>query len=382
MKIGILTQPLRHNYGGILQAFALQEILRSNKHDVIVINREYIPRKMSLLRKVLVFVKDITKSFVYGYPYFTPSPELINKITNNTTEFINKHIILSKKIYDNNILQKYIKDEGFDALVVGSDQVWRPMYSPNIYNYYLDVADNLNLKRIAYAASFGVANWEYNQEQTIRCGELLKKFDFVGVREQSGVILCKKHYGVDATVVLDPTLLHDRFFYLNLIDSLDRKQKNNPVLFSYILDDNKLLNNKIHHFAQKYNLSISRSLPSRKPSNWRVKKHLQDYMFPSPSQWLKNFDDARVVITDSFHGTAFSIIFNKTFWVLGNKNRGMDRFVSLLSLFGLENRLVTLDELENKNFYENIDWKDVNERWATYRKESLKLLFDIINGEN
>lgn len=382
MKIGILTQPLRHNYGGILQALALQEILRDYGHDVTVINREYIPCKASFFQKFLIFFKDIIKSFHYGYPYFSPSSELIDKVTNSTTAFINKHIITSKIIYDNNILREYIIDEGFDALVVGSDQVWRPMYSPNIYNYYLDVVENLNINRIAYAASFGVSNWEYNQEQTIRCGELLKKFDFVGVREKSGVILCKKYYGVDAKLVLDPTLLHDRTFYLNLIDSLDIKKKNGSVLFSYILDDNKLKNKKIYQIANNNNLSISRCLPSRKPSNWRVKKYLKNYMYPSPLQWIRCFDDAQVVITDSFHGTVFSIIFNKIFWVLGNKNRGMDRFISLLSLFGLENRLVTLDELENKNLFEAIDWKDVNTKWEYNRKESLNLLYSNLNGKN
>lgn len=108
------------------------------------------------------------------------------------------------------LTQKY----GLDAYVVGSDQVWRPAFNlgPRLGNMFLDFAGD-DVKKISYAASFGCKEWEYTEEQERMCGKLAKRFDAISVREASGVDLCKEHFGVDATLVLDPTLLLNKEDY-------------------------------------------------------------------------------------------------------------------------------------------------------------------------
>ena len=96
----------------------------------------------------------------------------------------------------------------YDAFIVGSDQVWRPSYNQHLEQAFLNFTENWkNVKRIAYAASFGVDNWEFTKKQTKECKRLVQKFDFVSVREDTAVNLCKEHLGIEATHVLDPTLL-------------------------------------------------------------------------------------------------------------------------------------------------------------------------------
>lgn len=115
-------------------------------------------------------------------------------------------------------LRKYFKKNRYDAVIVGSDQTWRPKYSPNIYDFYLDfISKDKRIKRIAYASSFGVDDWEYSAEETKKCAKLSKLFDGISVREQSGIDLCKDHLGVDSELALDPTLLLNKDDYVTLI---------------------------------------------------------------------------------------------------------------------------------------------------------------------
>src|SRR5690606_19965537 len=125
----------------------------------------------------------------------------------NTYSFIARHIVLSDKVASDLQLREHFRNNRYDAVIVGSDQTWRPRYSPNIYNYFLDFLRDENVRRIAYASSFGTDKWEYNDKQTDRCSKLAKEFDMISVREKSGVDLCIRHLGVEALAVLDPTLL-------------------------------------------------------------------------------------------------------------------------------------------------------------------------------
>src|SRR5690606_26995758 len=129
-------------------------------------------------------------------------------ISNNNVKFLNKYINHSLLINAYKDLAEYFKNRKFNAVIVGSDQTWRPKYSPNIYNYYLDfLKDNNQIKKLAYASSFGTAEWEYTTEQTEKCKTLAKQFHAISVREHTGVDLCREKLGVEAIQLLDPTLL-------------------------------------------------------------------------------------------------------------------------------------------------------------------------------
>src|SRR5690554_3837543 len=247
-KIAILTQPLGHNYGGIIQNYALQKVLKDMGLQPETINRVGNRHAFQIL-----FILSRCKQFVYKYLLqknilTKKERELIDK---NNLSFLKKYINRSVLINADNDLSEYFKNNKFDAVIVGSDQTWRPKYSPNIYNYYLDfLEDNQSIKKIAYASSFGTAEWEYTTEETERCKELVKQFDAISVREAAGVDLCKNKLGVDATHLLDPTLLLTADDYCEIIN----RPKENKELFTYVLDESKQKQDFINEVGQKLNL--------------------------------------------------------------------------------------------------------------------------------
>lgn len=237
MKIGILTQPLHNNYGGILQAYALQKVLKDMGHKVWTINREYTPsgydRFMFTMRRLLVklFHKEMS----------IPSWQVKEKgsILRYIRAFVEDNIQTTEEITSTKQLSSLHRKYAFDAYIVGSDQVWRPKYSPCITNYFLDFIENdCTIKKIAYAASFGEDKWEFTKRQTQKCARLAKQFHAISVREDSAIRLCNNYLGVDALHVLDPTMLLDKEDYIALIN----KGNTHPTkgnLFVYILDKNK-----------------------------------------------------------------------------------------------------------------------------------------------
>lgn len=217
MKIAILTLPLHTNYGGILQAYALQTVLERMGHEVWVIDS---PRFLHLPFYKLPFsyIKRFLRKYVLGKRIRIFYEQYHNRtypiIIQNLQPFIDKHIH-RLEVTDLSSLNKY----NFEAIVVGSDQIWRPQYYPQIENAYLKFAKRWNVKRISYAASYGAEEWEYTPKQTVHCMELIKQFDAVSVREESGMILCSKYLGVKAQHVLDPTMLLDLKDYIDLFET-------------------------------------------------------------------------------------------------------------------------------------------------------------------
>lgn len=268
----------------------------------------------------------------------------------------------------------------FDAIVVGSDQVWRSIYFIPMWfgqpmeNAYLSFTKGWNIKRISYAASFGTDKWEYNEKQTLHSREALQMFDAVSVREENGVKLCKQYFDVDALHVLDPTMLLDANDYIELF-----KQKQTPKskgnLLNYVLDETDEIESLIKKVA-----SMKKMVPfavnnpyegdNSKPLNQRIK--------PSVETWLRGFYDADFVITDSFHACVFSIIFKKQFVVVGNKDRGMSRFESLLKLFGLEDRLV--DVHCDVSILQQIDYDNVYSIYDKLKESSMIYLLGSLNS--
>ena len=200
MKIGILSLVLHTNYGGILQTYALQTILKRMQHDVRII---YMPIRENE-HKPFMFLRYMKRGF-YKYIlkkevsifYERRKNRLRIILESNTSRFIQKHInTFQINTFDD------IKPTDFDCFVVGSDQVWRPKYFKQQYrtgieNAFLSFAKNWNVNRISYAASFGTDVWEYTEEETKCCKELIKLFNNVSVREISGVSLCKNKLGIN-----------------------------------------------------------------------------------------------------------------------------------------------------------------------------------------
>lgn len=373
MRIGVLTLPLHTNYGGILQAYALQRVLQDMGHDVVLLDsypqcptlNPFPLQQLFYLKRLLMKVIAPTKAI----------PLFCEKI--DIERFYKKeHIRQFYRQHVRNVpfgVGATLNSSDFDALIVGSDQVWRPMYSPNIFDAYLSFAQEWpHVKRIAYAASFGTSEWEYGEEQTSECRRLAQMFDAVSVREDSGVILCKEHLGVDALWVLDPTFLVDFRHYKEHIVKADADFPSS-MCFGYILDSSDEKEAIFNHIATTQGLQMSSFQNVDDSDNGAA---------PSVESWLKAFHDAEFVFTDSFHGCVFSIIFNKPFVVYGNVNRGMARFHSLLSMFGLEDRLVTTPDEAANVACQPIDWDAVNNRLSELRKVSKEFLFTSLNSNH
>ena len=324
MRIGVITHPLRLNYGGILQAYALQRVLQDMGHDAMYI--DWVPYSFVLPIKVYFrrFVWKIKwlgrkEIRVFVDPYY-------NRVYNKINRFAKSNIC----IFSIESIEQLCEDD-FDVIVVGSDQIWRPVYIKNIEDAYLQFAKDWDVKRRAYAASFGVDDWsEYSDEQTAVCSDLAKRFDAISVREDSGVELCRNHLGVDAQHVLDPTMLVDVKHYMRHINGCKKRYPNSMCL-AYILDEADDKSQVLNSIAKQCGYNIQQWEDIDMPS---MKK-------PTVEEWLKGFHDAEFIFTDSFHGCVFSIIFNKPFIAFGNKDRGMARFNSLLKMFSLEELLIT-----------------------------------------
>lgn len=335
MKIAIMTQPLGKNYGGIMQAWALQQVLKKMGHEVVTIDYNY-PAPNFFYKQARLGYRLIKKiagkrlaplNFEKHFPY----------LLQHTHAFINKNIIISEYIDNDIALEHHFDRNKYDVIIVGSDQTWRPKYSPNIYNFYLSFIKNIKIKRLAYAASFGVDAWEYSEEETKKCAELAALFDAISVREESGIHLCKQYLGVDSECVLDPTLLLSKNDYFDLIDD-KWNEKSCEGVYTYFLDLNDEKMNAAEYIARDldtytYNCQAKYSLGDSSS------KDLNDYKMPAVQSWLASFASARFVITDSFHGMVFSIIFGKPFVIIANNDRGVARFVSLLSKLNMLNHI-------------------------------------------
>lgn len=369
MKIAIMTQPLGSNYGGIIQAYALQKILRDLGHDVVTIDRQHNKRSF-VIRSLRPFKSTIYK--ILGRKVTRKLSSEQNKyIHSGMTDFIDRYIQLSKPINSNASMKSHYQKANYDLVVVGSDQVWRPKYSPSIYNFFMDFIKEED-KSIAYAASFGTDEWEFDKAQTKHCKDLIKRFDAISVREISAVRLCKEKLGVDAQLVLDPTMLITGDEYGKLLPN--RKPQEEGRILRYILDDSKNNNDIINQVATQLDKLIFTAQPARKLTDTNS-DNMDEYKYPCVEEWIMSFRDADFVVTDSFHGCVFSIIFNKPFIAIGNKERGLGRFESLLTIFGLSDRLVLDNNIDIQALVKKeIDWKEVNFRLIEYKAASMSFL--------
>lgn len=369
MKIAILTQPLGHNYGGIMQAYALQKALKDLGHEVITIDRQR--DKQNIVLRFLIKLKPIIYKFLGKKLYSKLTEKEKKYVFFGMTSFLDEYVIRTEMISSNRKLIRHFRTERYDIVLVGSDQVWRPSYSANIYNYFLDFKKDVNspLKGVAYAASFGIDKWQFDPFQTKKCRELMCGFSAVSVRELDAIKMCKEYLGVSSEMVLDPTLLLDGNEYMRMCGASD--SFGGKGVLRYILDDNECKSELVKAMAENLSMPIFSCQPAS-PLIHRSEESLIEYKYPPVLEWLKSFMDADFVITDSFHGCVFSIIFNKPFLAIGNSERGLSRFTSLLSVLGLMDRLILAGDIQSKlSSFNDIDWIDVNQRLMIEKEKSL-----------
>lgn len=366
MRILILTQPLINNYGGILQNYSLQTILKRRGHSVETLKIEMslsLPLYKRYCRMIPVIVKFILLSVfekIFGRSirrWITQKEQQI--CYSKISKFIDNNISTTPLVDRLSDLKHYLH---YDAYVVGSDQVWRNEYSPHLPIYFLDfLPADCQAKKIAYAASFGKAQIDFPQSHIGLYASLLQRFDAVSVREYSGIDLCRTYFHVSADIVPDPTMMLSGDDYRTLLGAYKNCAKGKLV--TYILDDNDAQTAMIKRFAEKCNLEVIRlrgeyfrsDLQSAYPE-----KHSIEY-------WLAAIESAEYIITDSFHGTIFSLLFEKKFFTFINHSRGKERFYTLDKMFDISCRFINTESTDMRET-ENLDYSVINKKLADYRE--------------
>lgn len=379
-KAAILTLTLKSgNYGGILQAYALQKVITKR-----VGIDTYVDYPMRMRRSVRVFfgiTKRTTVRILFRKKFIIEvNSNLHDIIVINTRRFIDEHI-KTIDLFEGKCRPSASMLSNYDVYIVGSDQVWRNAYA-DIKNNLLGYISSRSVRRISYAASFGRDDIsEYSTKLIHESGDLANKFDALSVREDSGVRIVKEHWGLRADQHVDPTLLLDRQDYVNLVsEDITNIFDSKGELFLYMLDNNNLKKDIIRKIAQTLELKLFEIMPPKPLSNKFFKANINKYQLQPVTQWIKSFIDAKFVVTDSFHGCVFSMIFNKPFIAIGNEGRGLTRFTSLLKLFGLEDRLVlSLEEVTEGLINHKIDWPKVNQTIMYEQKRSFKYLEKYLN---
>lgn len=374
MKLGILTLVPYDNYGGILQGYALQTVLERMGHDVTIM-RTKLYNWVSLKNKILRFVWWVKDRYVKrkaGISCLVPGTYLDYRVA-RIKPFIDKHIHFTREFSSTRDLYRFQDKSQYDGFVVGSDQTWRPCLSPDLYHMFCDFLPASSHKlRIAYAASFGVDTNEFSDVQLGICKPLIKKFQAISVREESGVKLCKDMFGVEAKHVLDPTMLLNKEDYLKLIKDY-RPQNEHVDLMQYMFFFNHEENAIIAKTSSLLNMKPVNLMTKYFLNQVQDKSQLPDAQFLPVEEWISAYSRAKFVLTDSFHGTVFCIIFNIPFLCVSPV--AIARFKSLLKVYGLEDRLVMKESEVTKDLLEKpIDWEKVNSVREVLKKQSLDFL--------
>lgn len=321
-KINLLTIHWGKCYGAVMQTYATCQLLEKAGHEVCVINLIH-PKIKEAYRNPRKWV-DLYREFqffIFKYKFFSK---------------------LSKKVYK----VDYSKLPDADYYVVGSDQVWnKDITSPFYLDYYLSFVPN-SKKRIALSSSFGKAEWNENYDLTKDIYAELMKFHAISIREDSGKEILSKTFDIQATQLLDPTLGYGQF------ESLLKHRKRKKQIFPFLFQNTKESKDIVTLCSEYLKIPIYRST------------RFKSYFKNGPLDWLSNIANSDFIITDSFHGLALSLIFNKQFIVLCADLKKFTRLQSLLRLFNLEERFISSysDLSLRKNIlYKKIDYTTINE---------------------
>lgn len=342
MKIGIITFHWGANYGAVIQAYALQKHISLLGHDVEII--DYRPFKTQLIQLIQ---NCLSRDF--------------NKIKKGKLikSFIKENLILSKKTYRTSKSLLKCKDN-YDVIFCGSDQVWNESFlfhsegKPNP-SYYLSFAGE-KTKRCAYAVSFGTEKLQEKTKQIV--SKEIAKFSNISVRENTGRAILDD-LGFTTQLVSDPTLLLGADTYSKLIDN--KTYKTNKAFF-YILHSNQGNAKKICDY---------------------VDKTIELCPCISEYEWLHKIKNSEIVITNSFHGIVFSIIFNTPFVAITVEGSGMnDRIYTLLEKAGLSDRIISEYDTEklDKIISTPVNWQDVKNNLNDFIGNSKKYIDNCLSS--
>lgn len=361
-RIGIVTTHNTNNYGAVLQTYALQEVV-SRYGDVKIINYDnrHISNSFDLIRfkpsihGLLGMGKDICR--------LLPRRRVINKFM----EFINEKLKLTRVCSSEELLKG--KAGVFDCYVAGSDQIWNPAcVSGNGCLdpvYFLDFSP-VGAKKVSYASSLG--SYTFSDQEKLKLKEYLSDFSVVSVREQGAQSLLQEVLGRKVNHVLDPTLLLSKEEWLKSLNFPAQVLPKEKYILLYTVPKVPLVRSVVEYLSKRIGLRVV-TIDQGLSAGAHVDEHIRD---AGPLDFIRLFSEAEFVITDSFHGVCFSLNFGKPF-VAVSPGKYANRIESLLSLVGLENRLVK-SMADLARFRTDIDFEEAHENLLIARRASLDVL--------
>lgn len=365
MKIKTITCHDVYNSGASLQAYALMKYLEEEGNEVEIIN--YKPDYLSNNYKLNVITNQkYKKNLILKIIYLTlkfPGRVLALKNKKKYDEFRKNYLKITEKRYVSNSELKSNPPEA-DIFICGSDQIWNSKFNNGKDPaFYLDFVPK-GKRRAAYAASFATDRIEECVRDITK--KRINKLDYIGVREISALNILED-LGIDNGIqVMDPVFLLSKEMWLNMTYEVDKKEK---YIFVYDFDGNELIKEVALKLAKEKKLKIYTVFKSDYSD--KVIKGM------GPIDFISYIKNAEFVISNSFHGTAFSIIFEKQFIVVNRKEEINTRMRDLLTILKIENRLIN----ENYNFdliNKNIDYTVVNRAIKLKVKSSKEYLENII----
>lgn len=366
MKVKIITRHAVANYGSILQAYATQKAIEKLGHESEIINYvRYDEQGKNISDTMLRRNKKWNSNIILRSIYKILQTPVYNGTYKAFEKFRNGFLKESEQLYSSDEDLRMLPEA--DVYCTGSDQVWGIIGNVDYdKNYFLDFASGK--KCISYAASFGKSDLSEKLKQDL--SNLLKKYSSVLVREKSAKELLG-NFGVKAEQVLDPTLLLNKEEWEKVTDN---SIKDTGYVLIYQLHNNK----KLEKYAKEFADRTGRKLIRISVSWLYMFKSGKLVYLPTPGEFLGYFKNCDYVITDSFHATVFSIIFNKEFVDVLPKGTGT-RIVSLLEILGLENRVV--DDYNDFSIIDKmIDYTLVKKKLKQEQIKSLELLKDSIEN--
>lgn len=357
VKIGILTFHRAVNYGAVLQAYALKNFLETMDDEVDIVDyrnkyMEYLYRSFKVKVKSRYNNWSIKNGIrrVMEYPYISILQRKFNNFLMKYLELDDDRIINSNNI--DNVKNRY------DFFVTGSDQVWNLELTDGDMRYYLDFVDSK--KRVSYAASIG----GYTLEK--ECISELKKFNYISVRERETKEKLEKFGIKNIYCHLDPVFLLDKHTWKKI--SVSPKVRKKYVLL-FTMGKDQTLCKMAKDYACENNMDIY-YLSNSIIRNYRF--GIKQILFASPNEFVGWIDNAEYVFTDSFHGTAFSTLLEKSFFCYLTGKASDNRMMNLLDEFGL-------NDCSKKEMIGKIDKVNISEKTIDNRK-NVKKYFDLILG--
>ena len=369
MKIGLITIHWANNYGASLQVFATVKTL--NKYgDVSVLDyrNSYTGKGMvwirfgTKLRDILRMSKDFFRLF--------PRYRVIKKFENFSYKYFN----LTSRLENDNDFKNISKQ--FDLFVSGSDQIWNPkiISEDGIIDthYFLDFV--VEKKRISYATSLG--SYQYKEEERSEIISLLNNYNSLSVREKDSSEYLEKLLNKNISHVLDPTLLLNKKEWLDALDIQNNNEDLKPYILVYALMKDPLLKQVIEGIKEVLNLRVI-TIDQDPFTNFKNDTHIKD---AGPDEFVRLFSQASFIVTNSFHGTCFSINFNIPF-IVTTPLSSINRIESLLTAVGAKNR-ITVDGANLSELIQyQINFNVINQKLQELRLASNQYLDNAFKKE-